>query len=105
MRETSLGTTAEIAQKSHIELLGLVRGACEMLLSTQPYVVESTEVSRMLEDRQSARFIRRMTLGLAQEYGLYAEVTLTGFSFVVRLGRPPANPLESVRRPAESHGD
>ena len=85
MRKTPLEATSPAVRQTHIELLGLVRGACEMLLSTQTYVVESTEVSGMLEDRQSARLARRITLALAQEYGLCAETTLDGNSFVVRL--------------------
>jgi len=105
MREPSSRGTAETAQGKRYELLGLVRTACEALVSSPASTIEAVTVAGAIESGEDTHLIGNMTAWLAQEYGLYAEVTLTGFSFVVRLGRPPANPLESDRRPAESHGD
>ena len=69
-------------------LLGLVRGACEMLVATEPWLARTVTVSGAVEGDDSPRLVRNMTVRLAEEYGLDAEATARGRTIVVRLSRP-----------------
>jgi hypothetical protein len=106
MRKLSLGETAETAQSRPHELLGLIRGACEALLSTQPSIIASITVARAIEHHDSAAFILKTSRRVAQEYGLRAEPRFTEAGFAVRLTRSAGHlqPLFSTLSPL-AYGD
>ncbi len=88
-KASASGTTAAVRSRQHL-LLGLVRGACEMLVATQPWFARTVTVSGAVDGNGSPRLVRNMTVRLAQEYGLNAEARTRGRTIVVRLSRPAA---------------
>jgi len=87
MAQASFKTTTRSGRNSRQSLLGLVRGACETLLSTHPSVVESLTVSRTLDDFDSARLVARMAARLAEEYDVDVDAWANSRTVTVRLSR------------------
>lgn len=88
-KASASGTTAAVRSRQHL-LLGLVRGACEMLVATEPWFARTVTVSGAIDGNDSPRLVRNMTVRLAEEYGLDAEARARGRTIVVRLSRPAA---------------
>jgi len=91
MREPSSRGTAETAQGKRYELLGLVRTACEALVSSPASIMEAVTVAGAIESGEDTHLIGNMTAWLAQEYGLHAEMRANGRTIAVRLSRPAAH--------------
>jgi len=87
MAQPSFKATDETGRNRQQALLGLVRGACEMLLSAPPPVVESLTISRALDDDDSARLAARMAARLAEEYDLDVDSRTNERTVTVRLSR------------------
>ncbi|MGD0765335.1 MAG: hypothetical protein ABR978_03415 [Dehalococcoidia bacterium] len=83
------GTTGTMRTRQHL-LLRLVRGACEMLVTTEPWIAKTITVSGATEGNDSPHLVRKMTVRLAEEYGLNAEARVNGRTVVVRLSRHAA---------------
>ena len=87
MRETPLKGTTDTGRSAQQSLLRLVRGACEVLRSAHPSVVESLTVSRALDDGYSARLAARMAARLAEEYDVDVDARTNEKTVTVRLSR------------------
>jgi hypothetical protein len=92
MREPSSRGTAETAQGKRYELLGLIRTACEALVSSPASIMEAVTVAGAIESGEDTHLIGNMTAWLAQEYGLHADMRANGRTIAVRLTRPAAHP-------------
>jgi hypothetical protein len=91
MREPSSRGTAETAPGKRYELLGLVRTACEAIVSSPASIIEAVTVAGAIEGDESTHLITNMTAWLAHEYGLDAEIRANGRTIAVRLTRPAAH--------------
>jgi hypothetical protein len=91
MREPSSRGTAETAPGKRYELLGLVRTACEAIVSSPASTIEAITVAGAIEGDESTHLITNVTAWLAQEYGLNAEMSANGRTIAVRLSRPVAH--------------
>ena len=71
--------------RCHAEVLLL--SAFETLPSTSPEIIDAMTLSMPVESNDEAAALRKLALELAEEYDMYADITVSDDHLIVRLTR------------------